>query len=152
MRFARSLACLAAALTAVALAPSPAQAATGWGPYHAPGKLAKAAGTLKITGEDHADLPVARTATVKGYVTDLARPKGACGWLVLQFAVRKGSNFVYKQHPVRDCSYRSKKSFTATYHDVYQVELKVCAGRRTAKPSIECLAGGTWKILYTSPH
>lgn len=123
-----------------------------WGPYKAPGGKAVAVGKLKASGEDHAVLPVARKLTVTGKLTDRARPAGTCGWAVFQIAVRTGSNFTIKPKYIRDCSYGTPKAFTFTYHDVYQVELKVCSEAKAAKPSIVCLAAGTWKVLYTSPH
>lgn len=154
MKIPRTVTALASAALLLPMAAAPAFAAPtkSWGPYYAPAGKAKAVGKLKATGEDHAVLPTARTVKVTGKLTDLARPAGICGWAVFQIAVRKGSNFTFKSKNIRDCSYGTAKAFAFSYHNVYQVELKVCSEPKAAKPSIACLAGGTWKILYTSPH
>lgn len=152
---------IAAALVAIAPAAQAATAASGtatseaaarpWGPYHAPGHQAKAAGSLTASGEDHADIPAAGTVTVSGKVHDLARKASVCGWAVFRITYRDSSNNLpFKHRSVRDCSYGTPKPFTFTYHDVYQVELKVCAEGKAAKPSTTCLYAGTWKTLYLS--
>ena len=66
MTITRTFAGLAAAATALALLAAPAvasaatvsqeTAATAWGPYDSAGHRARAAGSLTVSGEDHADL------------------------------------------------------------------------------------------------
>lgn len=158
MTISRTLAGLAIAATATlatvaTLAPA-AQATTDgagtpWGAYYAPGHAAKAAGTLTATGEDHADLPTADVVRISGRIHDDTRG-AACGWAVFRIGYRSGNNLPSKNRWVRDCSYRTPKRFSLKYRDVYQVEIKVCAERKAAKPSLNCLYAGTWKILYLS--
>jgi hypothetical protein len=159
MTISRTLAGLAiaatATITAVTTVAPAAQAATAadsaaWGPYYAPGRAAHAVGTLTATGEDHADLPTADVVRVSGKVYDHTRPATTCGWAVFRITYRSGSNLPNRQHAVRDCSYRSPKSFSFSYRDVYQVELKVCSESKSAKPSLVCQYAGTWKTLYLS--
>ncbi|GAA3567414.1 hypothetical protein GCM10022419_055230 [Nonomuraea rosea] len=160
MTISRSLAVLATAATLTTLAISTdAQAATPatdsavktWGPYYAPGHAAKAAGLLTVSGEDHADIPAAATLKVSGQVYDYSRRSATCGWAVFRITYRDAkNNLPFKHHSVRDCTYRTAKRFSFEYHDVYQVELKVCAGGKSAKPSLNCLYAGTWKTLYLS--
>jgi hypothetical protein len=158
MTVARLLSGLAVAATAtVALVTftSTAQAATtgtgaGWGPYYAPGHLAKAAGTLTAEGEDHDVLATADVVRVSGKVYDYARSPATCGWAVFRIAYRKGNNLPNKLHAVRDCSYRTPKHFSFERRDVHQVEFKVCSEAKAAKPSLNCLYSGTWKTLYLS--
>ncbi|NUR87468.1 MAG: hypothetical protein HOY71_25590 [Nonomuraea sp.] len=150
-RTAAVLAGLAATAALVALA-SPAQADSGrpWGPYYAPGHAAKATGSLTATGEDHADLPTADSVKISGKLLDRTRKDSACGWAVFRITYRDGSNLPFKERSVRHCSYNSAKRFSFEYHDVYQVELKVCAEGKGSKPSLNCLYAGTWKTLYLS--
>jgi hypothetical protein len=151
-RTAAVLAGLAAAAALVSLA-SPAQAAAArhWGPYYAPGQSAKVLGSLTARGEDHADIPSADSVQISGKLYDYARKSSTCGWAVFRITYRDASNNLpFKEHSIRDCSYRSAKRFSFEYHDVYQVELKVCAGGKTSKPSLNCLYAGTWKTLYLS--
>jgi hypothetical protein len=158
-RFLTSLAVAATATAATfatfATVTSSAQAATtgtgaSWGPYYAPGHLAKAAGTLTATGEDHAVLATADVVRVTGKVYDYTRSPATCGWAVFRIAYRKGNNLPNKLHAVRDCSYRTPKRFVIERRDVYQVEFKVCSEAKAAKPSLNCLYSGTWKSLYLS--
>ncbi|MFC4116847.1 hypothetical protein [Nonomuraea zeae] len=164
MTISRSLAVLAIAATAtLTITTAAAQAATpaadsaagsaakAWGPYYAPGHAARAAGTLTATGEDHADIPAASVLKVSGKVYDQTRKSATCGWAVFRITYRDAkNNLPFKHHSVRDCTYRTAKRFSFEHHDVYQVELKVCAGGKTAKPSLTCLYAGTWKTLYLS--
>ncbi|MEV0614633.1 hypothetical protein AB0I81_14990 [Nonomuraea sp. NPDC050404] len=150
-----TLAAAAALASAAALAPAaqaaqaPAAASAAWGPVHAPGRGATASGALTVTGEDHADLPTADRVRIWGKVTDNTR--GAkCGWAVFRITYRSGNNLPNRNHAVRDCSYRTPKHFSVKHRDVYQVELKVCAEGKAAKPSLNCLYAGTWKTLYLS--
>ncbi|MBF8190192.1 hypothetical protein ITP53_31595 [Nonomuraea sp. K274] len=141
--------------TAVTLAPAAQaatiSAATTWGPHYAPGRAAKAVGSLTATGEDHDVIPTADVVRVSGKVYDHARRSGICGWAVFRVTYRDATgNLPFRHHSVRDCSYRTAKEFSFKYRDVYQVDLKVCAAGRTAKPSPTCLYAGTWKILYLS--
>ncbi|MGI5290578.1 hypothetical protein ACQEVF_45655 [Nonomuraea polychroma] len=157
--------------TLLAMAAIPATSATGaadagprtgtgapltWGPYYSPGaKHARALGTITATGEDREVIPSAATLTVSGKVSDLARSSRTCGWAVFGIATvnAAGTRVTWKRHHVRSCTYRTPKTFSFTYHRVYQVELKVCAEGRAAKPSIQCTAGNpAWKTLYISPH
>ncbi|WP_248964225.1 hypothetical protein [Sphaerisporangium perillae] len=163
MTITRTLTGLAIAAAFVAIAPVAANAATGtsdavtagsaattWGSYYAPGKAAKAFGSLKATGEDHADIPTADTVKISGKVYDLTR-KSSCGWAVFRVTYRNASgDLPFKHRSVLDCSYGTPKNFTFKYHDVYQVELKVCSEPKAAKPSLNCLYAGTWKTLYLS--
>ncbi|UBU12654.1 hypothetical protein [Nonomuraea gerenzanensis] len=151
MAIIRTLAGLTLAATAtLALTAQTAHAASAsWGPYHAPGHAARAAGTLTVRGEDHADLPTADSVRVSGKVQDDTRG-AACGWAVFRVTYRSGNELPHREHWARDCSYRTPKRFSFTFSDVYQVELKVCAERKAAKPSLNCLYAGTWKTLYLS--
>ncbi|MFI6738263.1 hypothetical protein ACIBI9_35520 [Nonomuraea sp. NPDC050451] len=161
MTISRTLAGLAVAATATiaavtTVAPA-AQAATAagsaaaaWGPYYAPGRSAHAVGTLTAAGEDHADLPTADAVRVSGKVYDHTRRAATCGWAVFRITYRSGNNLPFRQHAVRDCSYRAPKSFSFSYRDVYQVELKVCSESKSTKPSLVCQYAGTWKTLYLS--
>ncbi|GAA2209648.1 hypothetical protein GCM10009850_051070 [Nonomuraea monospora] len=151
MAIVRTLAGLTLAATAaLALTAQAANAASDtWGPYHAPGKAAKAAGTLTATGEDHADLPTADVVRVSGKIQDNTRG-AACGWAVFRITYRSGNELPNREHWARDCSYGTPKKFSFKYRDVYQVELKVCAEAKAAKPSLNCLYAGTWKTLYLS--
>ncbi|GAA3067392.1 hypothetical protein [Streptosporangium carneum] len=153
------LAMTAAVLTAVA--PSAAHATTGsqetattavqWGPYDSPGHGARAAGSLKALGEDHAVIPAAATARISGRLQDLTRKSSTCGWAVFRITYRtKDGNLPFKHHSVRNCSYGTPKPFTFTYRDVYQVELKVCSEGKAAKPSLNCLYAESWKVVYLS--
>ncbi|MFF0310493.1 hypothetical protein ACFYSC_23930 [Streptosporangium sp. NPDC004379] len=154
----------AAVLSAVSLPPA-AQAAqvtapadtgaaapaTVWGPRYSPGRGAKASGSLRATGEDHADIPAAETVRISGRVQDLTRASSTCGLAVFRITYRTpGGDLPFTHRTVRDCSYGTPKSFTFDHHDVYQVELKVCSEARSAQPSINCLYAGTWKVLYLS--
>ncbi|WP_336214573.1 hypothetical protein [Nonomuraea sp. LPB2021202275-12-8] len=164
MTIIRPLAGLAIAAALVSLAPAAAQAATvtsdavtasetagHWGPYYATGKRAKASGSLTASGEDHADIPTADTVHISGKLRDYTRRTSTCGWAVFRITYKAGgNNLPFKHHSVRDCSYRTAKSFSFKHHDVYQVELKVCAEGKASKPSINCLYAGTWKTLYLS--
>ncbi|MER6949440.1 hypothetical protein ABT294_36055 [Nonomuraea sp. NPDC000554] len=162
MTITRTLTGLAITAALVSIAPAAAQAATTnsgagqtaagpWGPYYAPGNKAKAAGTLTATGEDHADIPAADTVKISGKAYDYTRATSTCGWAVFRITYRDSTNNLpFKHHSVRACSYRVAKPFSFTYHDVYQVELKVCAEGKAAKPSVNCLYEGTWKTLYLS--
>ncbi|MEO3884449.1 hypothetical protein [Nonomuraea sp. B5E05] len=159
----------AAALLATAAVPAAAEATAEssaartavaapqfWGPYHSPGgRRARAAGTVTATGEDHEVIPSAATLTVSGTVTDLARARSRCGWVVFGIATvnTAGNQVTWKRHHVRTCAYRTSKRFSFTYRRVYQVEVKVCSARRGSAPSIQCTAGNpAWKNIYTSPH
>ncbi|MEU4835746.1 hypothetical protein [Streptosporangium sp. NPDC023615] len=173
----RSLTGLALAAALVAIAPAAAQAATApaspaaapvaanpatgqsagqgtikWGTYHAPGRRARTHGTLTVSGEDHAVLPVAARGRISGKVYDLTRATSSCGWAVFRLTYRTadGKNLPFRHRSVVDCSYATPKSFTFTQHDLYQAELKVCSGPKASKPSLNCLYEGTWKVLYTS--
>ncbi|MFI6326154.1 hypothetical protein ACIBG8_52145 [Nonomuraea sp. NPDC050556] len=144
-----------AALLVMCLAPAAQASASAsakipWGPYSGPG--VRASGSLTPSGEDHAVLPTADTVKIVGKVTDLDRSKGNCGWVVFRIGYRKGNNLPSYERYVIDCSYGTAKKFTRTYHDVYQVELKVCSEPKAKKPSLTCYYSGTWKVLYTSPH
>ncbi|MEU9890742.1 hypothetical protein AB0M95_10260 [Sphaerisporangium sp. NPDC051017] len=124
--------------------------ANNWGAYYAPGKRAKALGSLSFTGEDHEVIPTADTVKISGKVYDLSR-SSACGWAVFRITYRDDTgNLPFKHRSILDCSYGSPKSFSFTSHDVYQVELKVCSEGKASKPSLNCLYAGTWKTLYLS--
>ncbi|GHH64986.1 hypothetical protein GCM10017673_08580 [Streptosporangium violaceochromogenes] len=169
MTITRSLAGAALAALLLAAAPAAAQAATGasdaaatapaagaagtthWGPFTAPGRGARAAGSLTASGEDHADIPAAKTVRISGKLHDRTSAGAVCGWAVFRVTYRTADgNLPFKHHSVRSCSYGTPKSFTFTRHDVYQVELKVCSEGRAAKPSLTCLYAGSWKVLYLS--
>ncbi|MFI6510861.1 hypothetical protein ACIBCT_24925 [Streptosporangium sp. NPDC050855] len=170
----RSLTGLALAAALVAIAPATAQAATApaavpaaadpaagqsatqgttrWGTYYAPGRRARTHGSLTVSGEDHAVLPVAANSRISGKVYDLTRNASSCGWAVFRLTYRSadGKNLPFKHRSVIDCSYGTPKSFAFTQHDLYQAELKVCSEPKASKPSLNCLYAGTWKVLYTS--
>ncbi|MET9066355.1 hypothetical protein [Streptosporangium sandarakinum] len=169
-RLLTGLALAAAALSAVSL-PSAAQAATPaaggaavtggtdsaaapaviWGPRYSPGRGAKASGSLRATGEDHADIPAAETVRISGHVQDLTRANATCGLAVFRITYRtSGGNLPFTHRTIRDCSYGTPKPFTFDHRNVYQVELKVCSEARAAQPSLNCLYSGTWKVLYLS--
>ncbi|MEU6744036.1 hypothetical protein [Streptosporangium sandarakinum] len=168
-RLLTGLALAAAALSAVSL-PSAAQAATPasavtvaggtdsaaapaviWGPRYSPGRGAKASGSLRATGEDHADIPAAETVRISGRVQDLTRASATCGLAVFRITYRTSDgNLPFTHRTVRDCSYGTPKPFTFDHRNVYQVELKVCSEARAAQPSLNCLYSGTWKVLYLS--
>ncbi|MFI7539429.1 hypothetical protein [Streptosporangium sp. NPDC049376] len=147
----------AAALTATALLAAPAaagaasqKASSPWGPYDSAGHRARAAGSLTVSGEDHADIPAAATARVSGKVHDLTRGS-SCGWVIFRVTYRtSGGNLPFKQHGVRNCSYGTPKSFTFTGRNVYEIEAKICSEAKAAKPSLNCVSGGTWKVVYLS--
>ncbi|MEV7965819.1 hypothetical protein AB0O34_07525 [Sphaerisporangium sp. NPDC088356] len=165
MTITRTLTGLAVAAAFVAIAPTAAQASTGtsdaattassssfsgWGTYYAPGRRAKAAGSLSATGEDHEDIPTADTVKISGKVSDLTRGS-SCGLAVFRITYLDDSgNLPFKHHTVRDCTYGSPKSFSFKYPDVYEVELKVCSEAGSSKPSLNCLYAGTWKVIYLS--
>ncbi|NUR84621.1 MAG: hypothetical protein HOY71_11100 [Nonomuraea sp.] len=141
---------LAAPLALVLAAPAAqAAAAKPWGPYAKSGVTAS--GKLTASGEDHEVLPTADTVTIKGKVTDRSRSRN-CGWLLLRITYRKGSNLPFLDRWVTTCSYGKPLSFTRTYHDVYQVEFKVCSAPKSSKPSTTCYYSGSWKVGYLSPH
>ncbi|WP_214409312.1 hypothetical protein [Sphaerisporangium fuscum] len=162
MTIPRTLTGLTLAAAIISLAPTAAQAASGttatgaaavrpWGPYYASGNSAKALGSLTATGEDHADIPAARTVNISGKVYDQTRATASCGWAVFRITYRDASNNLpFKHHSVRTCAYRTAKPFSFSYGNVYQVELKVCSEGKAAKPSLNCLYAGTWKLLYLS--
>ncbi|WP_084957050.1 hypothetical protein [Thermoactinospora rubra] len=144
----------AAALVTLAATPLAAHAATAdspWGPYRASGGAAVVKGTLKAVGEDHEVMPTADTVTIKGVLADRTKSDKKCGWVLMEFAIKVGKNYEFKQRQVRNCSYDKPKKFTFVYHDVYQVGLKVCAEPKASAPSASCRYGGSWKIIYKSP-
>ncbi|MGP3958828.1 hypothetical protein ACTWPT_22695 [Nonomuraea sp. 3N208] len=132
-----------------------ADAPLAWGPYYSPGaRRAKALGTVTPTGEDHEVIPSAATLTVSGKVSDLTLTS-SCGWAVFNIATvnAAGNKVTWKPHHVRTCTYRTPKTFSFSYHRVYQVDLKVCAERRAPEPSIQCTTGNpAWEPIYISPH
>ncbi|NBE99290.1 hypothetical protein FE391_35560 [Nonomuraea sp. KC401] len=145
----------AAADTGTAVARPGGGAPQTWGPHHSPGKRAKASGTVTATNEDHDVIPAAGTLKVSGKVHDLTRTSSNCGWAVFGIAVvnTAGNKVTWKRHHERTCAYGKPRTFSFTYHRVYQVELKVCAERRASQPSIQCTAGNpAWKTIYLSPH
>ncbi|MFC4056967.1 hypothetical protein ACFOWE_01585 [Planomonospora corallina] len=166
MNTARTLAgiSLAGIVGITVLAPATAHAATGpdaqetrsaqaaapakWGPHHAPGRRARASGSLTATPKDDPGAPAPRV-TVTGSVTDLTRGP-ACGWAVFRVSVKEtGGDVSLKHRSYRTCSYGKPVKFSFTHAGVYEVELKVCAEARASKPSVGCLYAGTWKPLYT---
>lgn len=170
MTISRLLTGLALATALVSIAPATAQAATAqprtgpattgttasqgagpWGTYYAPGRRAKAKGSLTVSGEDHAVIPAAERGRISGKVYDLTRGP-SCGWAVFRLTYRTadGKNLPFKHRSIVDCSYGTPKSFTFTQSDLYQVELKVCSEAKASKPSLNCLYAGSWKVLYVS--
>ncbi len=161
MTITRTLTGLALTAALVSIAPAAAQAATGspetaaaaaqWGPYDSPGHGARALGSLTASGEDHGVIPAAATARISGKLHDLTAKGSTCGWAVFRITYRtKDGNLPFKHHSVRNCTYGTPKPFTFAYHDVYQVEVKVCSEGKAAKPSLNCLYGGAWKVIYLS--
>lgn len=165
MRVTRPLAALALAAAVVSIAPTAALAASApaaaaaetgaankiikWGPYFA-GSKAKTLGLLTVIGEDHDILPTADTVRFAGEVYDLTAAKKICGWAVFRISSFVKGKPVLKTHSVVDCTHGTPKRFAFQYHDVYQVELKVCAEPKQKQPSLTCLYAGTWKTLYLS--
>ncbi|MEW9527485.1 hypothetical protein [Microbispora sp. NPDC049125] len=159
---------LAVTAAIVSAAPVPAQAATGaptsvtgasasatrlWGPYYAPGKKAKASGTIKVTNLNTSSIPVVGTALVTGKVRDYTKSSSVCGWAVFRVTYRKSDGslpFTHKSY--RTCGVTTPKSISFSFPHTYEVELKVCSEHKAAKPSLVCLYGGTWKVLYVSSH
>ncbi|GII80939.1 hypothetical protein Sru01_59210 [Sphaerisporangium rufum] len=123
-------------------------AARQWGTYYAPGRRAKAYGTLWAAPKDDPSRPTS-LAKVKGKVFDRTRTGSACGWAVFRISYRDGSNAPHTFRTFTNCKYGKAKKFSFDFKNVYQVELKVCAEPRAAKPSLNCLYAGTWKNLYT---
>ncbi|MGN9788427.1 hypothetical protein ACTMTF_43935 [Nonomuraea sp. ZG12] len=163
MSISRPLAVLATVAAVLSIAPAAAQAAAhsdavsagetarAWGPYYAPGNQARTAGSLVASGEDHADIPTADTVKISGKLYDQTRRTSTCGWAVFRITYKApGNNLPHKHRSIRDCSYRTPASYSFSSHDVYQVELKVCAEGKGTKPSLNCLYAGTWKTLYLS--
>ncbi|MBB4916361.1 hypothetical protein [Streptosporangium saharense] len=147
---ATALALFAAPAVASAATVSQETAATAWGPYDSAGHRARAAGSLTVSGEDHADLPVAAKARVTGKVHDRTKD-ASCGWVVFRITYRTADgNLPFKQRGIRNCTYGTPKSFTFTDKNVYEIETKVCSEAKAAKPSLNCVYGGTWKVVYLS--
>ncbi|MEV7013102.1 hypothetical protein [Streptosporangium sp. NPDC051022] len=163
MTITRTLTGLALAAVLASIAPTAAHASTGaeetataapsitWGPYTSPGRGARAAGSVAVSGEDHQVIPAAKTARVSGKLQDLT-PKGStCGWAVFRITYRtSGGNLPFKHHSVRNCSYGTPKTFSFTSRDVYQVEVKVCSEAKAAQPSVNCFYAEAWKVIYLS--
>ncbi|MFC4590746.1 hypothetical protein [Sphaerisporangium corydalis] len=166
MTLTRTLTGLAVTAALVALVPAAAQAAAGpsdtaaatssasashWGTYYAPGHRAKTFGSLSARGEDHDVIPTADTVRISGKVYDLTRRSSSCGLAVFRITYRDhAGKLPFKHRTITDCSYGTAKPYSFSYHDVYEVELKVCSEAKAAKPSLNCLYAGTWKVLYLS--
>ncbi|GAT69993.1 hypothetical protein PS9374_05673 [Planomonospora sphaerica] len=126
-----------------------AAAPTQWGPHHAAGRRARAAGSLTATAKDDPGKPADRV-TVTGSVTDLTAGSSTCGWAVFRISTADAVGGVtLKQRSYRTCTHGKPLKFAFSHKKVYHVELKVCAGAKAAKPSLTCLYAGTWKPLYT---
>src|SRR5689334_169920 len=78
-----------------------AQGAGPWGTYYAPGRKAKANGSLTVSGEDHADIPAAERGRISGKVYDLTRGP-SCGWAVFRLTYRTadGKNLPFKHRSI----------------------------------------------------
>ncbi|MCT9934836.1 hypothetical protein N5079_31985 [Planotetraspora sp. A-T 1434] len=167
MTTARALTGLAIAAALVTIAPAAAQAATGtpdsasaassasapklWGPYYAPAKKAKASGKISVTGLDTSAIPAVGTAYISGKVTDYTKSTATCGWAVFRITYRKpDGNLPFTHKSYLACGTTKPTSFSFSYKNVYEVELKVCSEGKAAKPSLNCLYAGTWKVLYVS--
>ncbi|MEO3814721.1 hypothetical protein ABGB17_37475 [Sphaerisporangium sp. B11E5] len=123
-------------------------ATQNWGAYYAPGRKAKAYGTLWAAPKDDPSKPTS-LVKVKGKVIDRTRSGSNCGWAV--FRVSYGTadgNVPNTLRTFTTCKYDKAKKFAFTFKNVYQVELKVCSEPKAAKPSLNCLYSGTWKSLY----
>lgn len=162
---ARVLAVLALAAGSVAVIPAAAQAVTGapasataqgpaaswksWGPHSAPGKKATAQGRLRAIGIDPDLVQPVGTVQVSGKVTDRTPDDSGCAWAVFRITYRTGDgNLPFTHKYFRNCTASASKSFTFSHRNVYQVELKVCSHGKARKPTLNCLYGGTWKLLY----
>ncbi|MER5325870.1 hypothetical protein [Streptosporangium roseum] len=161
----QSLVVLALVAGSVAVIPAGAQAVTGapasataqrqaaswklWGPHSAPGKKATAQGRLRAIGIDPDLVQPVGTVQVRGKVTDRTLDDSGCAWAVFRITYRTGDgNLPFTHRSFRDCTASTPKSFRFSHRDVYQVELKVCSHRKATKPTLNCLYGGTWKVLY----
>ncbi|SEG98087.1 hypothetical protein SAMN05444920_111189 [Nonomuraea solani] len=112
-----------------------------WGPVASPSGNAKATGDLLVTDLDRD----AHVAKVRVRAKVAARTR--CSWAV--FRITSGdSKLAHKSY--RTCARDKRLSVQFTRSGVSVVELKVCDGARTARPSTECLAAGTWKVLFTA--
>ncbi|MBP2706375.1 hypothetical protein JOL79_21430 [Microbispora sp. RL4-1S] len=165
----RALTAISLAAGILALAPATAHAATTsagsaasaassatvaqaphaqWGTYYAPGRRAKALGSLRATPKDDPSAPASLVA-VTGSVTDRTVSRSTCGWAVFRVSIAApNGKVVLKQHNYRTCSYGTPLKFAFADKNVYEVELKVCAEAKASKPSLNCLYAGTWKPLY----
>ncbi|GAA1518311.1 hypothetical protein GCM10009677_59600 [Sphaerisporangium rubeum] len=124
-------------------------ATSEWGTYYAPGRKAKAYGTLWAAPKDDPSRPTS-LVKVKGKVFDKTRTGSACGWAVFRISYGDSSgNVPHKFRTFTTCKYNKAKKFSFDFKNVYQVELKVCSEPKAAKPSLNCLYAGTWKNLYT---
>ncbi|GAA0975119.1 hypothetical protein GCM10009555_032440 [Acrocarpospora macrocephala] len=140
-------------------APAPVASKTGeasiykarksWDRY-SPGKKAYAKGTLLATNLNKETIPPLATVKVTGKAYDLTK-SSTCGYAVFRITYMKADGSLpFKHRTIRDCTYKSAKSFTFTDKRVYLVELKVCSEAKHSKPSLNCLYEQAWKILYST--
>ncbi|GIH26501.1 hypothetical protein Aph01nite_48110 [Acrocarpospora phusangensis] len=125
------------------------QARKNWDRY-APGKRAYAKGSLLATNLVKDSIPPYATVKVTGKAYDLTKG-GTCGYAVFRITYLKADgSSPFKHRTVRDCTYKSAKSFTFTDKRVALVELKVCSEAKHSKPSLNCLYAQAWKVLYST--
>jgi hypothetical protein len=140
-------------------APAPVASDTGEAPLQAarkswdrysPGKKAYAKGTLLATNLNKETIPPLATVKVTGKAYDLTKGS-SCGYAVFRITYMKADGSLpFKHRTIRDCTYKTPKSFTFTDKRVALVELKVCSEAKHTKPSLNCLYAQAWKVLYST--
>jgi hypothetical protein len=123
-------------------------AAKNWGVYYAPGRRAKAYGTIWAAPKNDPSKPTS-LVKVRGKVVDRTFKGNGCGWAVFRVSYGDGKGGVPNTlRTFTTCKYGKAKKIAFDFKNVYQVELKVCSEPKAAKPSLNCLYAGTWKSLY----
>ncbi|MEV5412964.1 hypothetical protein AB0K60_29530 [Thermopolyspora sp. NPDC052614] len=123
-------------------------AAKNWGVYYAPGRKAKAYGTIWAAPKNDPSEPTS-LVKVRGKVVDRTLKGNGCGWAVFRVSYGDGKGGVPNTlRTFTTCKYGKAKDIAFDFKNVYQVELKVCSEPKAAKPSLNCLYAGSWKSLY----
>ncbi|MBO3749812.1 hypothetical protein J5X84_27340 [Streptosporangiaceae bacterium NEAU-GS5] len=137
-----------ASSTTTASATATAAVAKSWGPYYASAHRAKAAGKLRVDVADPSAVIPNGPATVSGKITDSTKNR-SCGVAVFRITYLKADGTLpFKHRSYWACGYHKTKAFHFSDGKVYELELKVCSEGRKSAPSITCLYGGTWKVLW----
>lgn len=122
--------------------------AKNWGVYYAPGKRAKAYGTIWAAPKSDPSAPTS-LVKVRGKIVDSTLKGNGCGWAVFRVSYDDGKGGAPHTHRTfTTCRYGKAQKFAFDFKNVYQVELKVCSEPKAAKPSLNCLYAGSWKSLY----